>query len=460
MEEGILLAKLIQPSTNDGRQSSKSDSPDVDLSDRLANFFPRSKYSESDIQQIADLLRHINTAWSRVPRTYIVLRIIGQQQRLDEFINFGFTDHWFPVSSQQLPESLDSTARASLLQTQSVILAEGIDLKDGEDGRHMHFAKGVPLPFKMISILGSGGFGQVDKVVSKLSNNVYARKRIPRAKLFGKNRSSMKSYTSELEVLKRLKHRHVVKLVGSYTDPIFLGLVMSPVADCNLSDYLTQDPISPDKKSLLRSFFGCLATALAYLHNARIRHKDIKPQNILVKGDSILLTDFGLSLDSSDSTRSTTEGPTAMSLRYCAPEVFYYEPRNSSSDIWSLGCVFMEMVTVLKGEAIQMMRTYFESHGSHGQFFHNNFEATDEWLSLLSVTEPHSDNKPVQWIRKMLEPDRHDRLNVRTLVKTIQRDASIDPSVKFCGTCCMEDSDISEEDPKDSKHSVKDTGFE
>jgi serine/threonine protein kinase len=80
----------------------------------------------------------------------------------------------------------------------------------------------------------------------------------------------------------------------SYTDPKYFALLMSPVADCDLSAYYALARDSRDKLSLLRSFFGCLANALRYIHGVRIRHRDIKPQNILVKGDRVFLTDFGM----------------------------------------------------------------------------------------------------------------------------------------------------------------------
>ena len=53
---------------------------------------------------------------------------------------------------------------------------------------------------------------------------------------------------------------------------------MSPVADGNLEEFLGREYISPENRSFLRTFYGCLANALRYLHENRVRHKDIKPQ--------------------------------------------------------------------------------------------------------------------------------------------------------------------------------------
>jgi serine/threonine protein kinase len=64
----------------------------------------------------------------------------------------------------------------------------------------------------------------------------------------------------------------VVNVVGRY-----LGILMSPVADCNLEEYL-RGPLTDNKRSLLSTSFGCLVAALKYLHQISIRHKDIKPQ--------------------------------------------------------------------------------------------------------------------------------------------------------------------------------------
>jgi len=138
---------------------------------RLATFFPprgeeqtasapQAPYTDLDIHQISALLKHIKTEWSRVPRTYIVLRLIGQLHLLDDFLDLGFNDHWLPVIPRNLPGSLDSTARANFVQAQSVVLTKAIDIEKGENGLHQNFARGEPIPFETKGILGAGGFGQ------------------------------------------------------------------------------------------------------------------------------------------------------------------------------------------------------------------------------------------------------------------------------------------------------------
>ncbi|KAF2035712.1 kinase-like protein, partial [Setomelanomma holmii] len=158
---------------------------------------------------------------------------------------------------------------------------------------------------------------------------------------------------TELQILQRISHHHCIELVASYTDPRFFGLLMSPVADCNLSIFYKDVLGSEENKTILRRFFGCLAHALSFLHQSKIRHRDIKPENILVKGSEVYLADFGISLDWENLTRSTTTADSAKTWTYCAPEVANQQKRNSSSDIWSLGCVFLEMLTTLKDLPVQ-----------------------------------------------------------------------------------------------------------
>ncbi|KAH0536387.1 hypothetical protein FGG08_006737 [Glutinoglossum americanum] len=417
------------------------------LEKRIAEFFPIDvesggltppRYTEVDMQQISQLLRQMDCVeWSRVPRIYTVLRRIGKLQLLDSFIEQGITDICFPFSAATLPQSLGPSSRAAFARTQSVVLTKAIDLEKGELGEHRSFADDERLPFEARAILGWGANGQVDKVLSLLSFNEYARKRIRRRVL----PEVTKAYERELQILKRLSHRHTVKLIGSYTDSSYFGLIMSPVADCHMGEFLAMSLMSSDKRSLLRSFFGCLATGLSYLHDSQIRHKDIKPSNILVKGERVLLTDFGLSFDWSDFSRSETEGPTGRTLKYCAPEVAACGPRNSSSDIWSLGCVFLEMAATLKGETVATMDNFFKSYGSENSCFHGNPDAIRAWMERLKLTESECGCVPLEWVENMLNHERNLRPSARQLMQTIQSSQlCMSSRVVFIGICCNDDS--------------------
>ena len=408
-------------------------------------------FKDSDIQKISMMLSHLDTGWARVPRIYIVLRSIGHLELLDTFINLGFTDYWFPFTERRLPPSISPTVKAKFVQAQSLVLTKSVDLEKGKDGEHVHFAKGERLPFESKGVLGTGGFGQVYRILSSISHKEYALKLLHRKRFFGKDAASdMDPFINEIKTLKRARHRHIVKFMGSYTDSQHLGIIISPVADMDLARYLEPDAGPPFavKNSTLRTFFGCLATALEFLHRKQIRHKDIKPQNILVKGVNVLLTDFGLARDFSGDAGSTTSGRCALSPRYCSPEVAKYAARNTMSDIWSLGCVFLELITVLKGKTVEFLKVYFTQNGNGEPFIRDNELATDQIIEELKAFGQAVDNVPLLWTRYMLQHDQNRRPTAATVMNwAITPDPQLGPQPCFCCIYCTdgEESDLGED---------------
>ena len=214
---------------------------------------------------------------------------------------------------------------------------------------------------------------------------------------------------------------------------------MSPIADCNLAEYYSQIPDDPRKLGILRKFYGCLASSLQYLHESRIRHRDIKPENILVKNDRVYLTDFGIALDWESLGRSTTTEDTGKTWIYCAPEVAQYEKRNLSSDVWSLGCVFLEMTTVLKGRNITEMQEYFRRlHGSYR--FYKCKDGIAGWVTKLRTYGLESDNLPLRWIRCMLRSEPESRPSAKDLCQEITSQAQKNEgeAQHFIGVCCID----------------------
>ncbi|CAM1504709.1 Fc.00g023000.m01.CDS01 [Cosmosporella sp. VM-42] len=400
----------------------------------FASFGASNSPTDAHFEQISTFLKSTGlTAQSETPRLYTVLRLINRLDMMEAFIDKGITDMWFPFTNATFPPSLRPSTRAQFLETQSVVFSKGFKLEKGSARKHCHFNQDETLPFKSIAILGKGAHGVVDKVMSTISHQEYARKLFRRVK--GMRPADVKTFTTELAILKRVQHKHCVELAGSYSDPRYFALLMEPVGDCNLAAYYDEAKNNTDKLSLLRSFFGCLAGAVQDLHNRQIRHRDIKPQNIIVKGNLVLLTDFGIAFSWENLTRGTTTADSGKTLTYAAPEVVRVEARNESADTWSLGCVFLEMLTVLKGKTVEEMRSFFLKRNDNYHFY-ANVDGVVAWADRLQSIAPETDNAVLGWVKSMLQPDPTARPTAAQLVEEIIA-ASERDNVLFTGLCCQ-----------------------
>ena len=109
---------------------------------------------------------------------------------------------------------------------------------------------------------------------------------------------------------------------------------MEPVADTDLRHYLKKDSFSREDLAMLRTFFGCLCSAVKYLHEQNCRHKDLKPYNILIKNETVLITDFVTALDWTElDTETIKKLPGSFTYTYAAPKVVQAKPRNTSANM-------------------------------------------------------------------------------------------------------------------------------
>lgn len=295
--------------------------PDLD---REASF----RVQHANFPRIAELLQHAGKgSWSLRPRLFAICWMIGRPDLMEQVAHDDLSDKSLPFTEHNLPYSLkEEEEQTKFLRAQDLVLS-GLDDANAleESGGHVTYPRDADELYESLGPLGKGAFGIVDRVLSHLSWIECARKRIQRGRTFKEDQKKMKEFENELEVLQKLDHDHLVKLVGSYTDPQYIGLIMRPVMDMDLKAFL--EDFSPEQENYLRSFFGCLANAVNYLHSQRVRHKDLKPANILVKGAKIRITDFGIAKEWSVGKGSISTTPKENLVRtqwYASPEVLGY----------------------------------------------------------------------------------------------------------------------------------------
>ncbi|KAH7065840.1 kinase-like domain-containing protein [Paraphoma chrysanthemicola] len=409
-------------------------------------------FSEKDIWEISTILQRAERpSWSRTPRLYIVLRMIQKLDVIERFIEQGISDLGFPFNQKSLPHILGSQSdRANFLDHQRAVCnSKALNLEQPR-AKHVHFHDSNEIPLKKIGELGKGSSGVVERVISTVSYREYALKLIRRGTTYRKDKQVLRGFEKELSHLKRLSedqaHRHIIEVIGSYTEPRYVGILF-PVAECNLAEFM-ESPGLEDRRWKLRTYFGCLTSALAFLHDNKIRHKDIKPQNILIQDLRPYFTDFGVAVDWSDHGHSISQGPTAMTPRYGAPEVASSEPRSYSADIWSLGCVFLEMWTVLRGRSLKEIAANFTADKQLLPY-HSSTVDLSAWIHHLhSLPGASSDQAPSKWLNQMLVRDRKSRCSAYPLLESI-RETSMDPSGQYLYMCryCLDDEETAESVP-------------
>ena len=207
--------------------------------------------------------------------------------------------------------------------------------------------------------LGTSSGAKVESV--KCRRILLARKTI-----FCRRLSTTKQAIDEVAQLTRLEHSHIVRVIGTYTLGKELSILMYPAAEYNLEEFLDElhrEHPGPEMNAKIHSsqhFFCCLSKAVHYVHAKLVKHKDIKPQNILVRTTQpwdfskditnayqVYLTDFGISRSYRNLEDVETDGPTGFTRKYAAPEVIREDKRGFSADIFSLGCVFLEIAVCL-----------------------------------------------------------------------------------------------------------------
>jgi mitogen-activated protein kinase 1/3 len=235
-----------------------------------------------------------------------------------------------------------------------------------------------------IAKVGEGSFGEVYKGRDKHTDSFVA---VKKTKIDLKNKLSLLQCLREAYVFKHTSFEHpghpnLVRLldvlkgekVGGHLYFYFVYEFMDTDL-CKLlatSQYLTNEHI--------QSFVYQMVTGLRYLHSAGIMHRDLKPANVLVNADcSLKICDLNMasispeekskpvavasslgkrkrSRESVDGTSSPTQTQHVTTRWYRAPEIILLEPYTKAVDVWSLGCIFAELLGMQEGNVPDYVR--------------------------------------------------------------------------------------------------------
>jgi eukaryotic-like serine/threonine-protein kinase len=197
--------------------------------------------------------------------------------------------------------------------------------------------------FRIRDFLGQGAFGEVWRAAGETSGLVVAVKLLPVGALASND--SKIALLNEIQAAQQIKHPNVVQVLHANdgtSSQIGPYVVMEYVSGGGLAKVLragTQIPIKRAIKMMIDISQGARAI------NAKLVHRDIKPDNILIEDGKLKIGDFGISKFVDESTRlHTFKG--AQHIAYMAPEGWQNQTNTVYLDVYSVGLVFYEILTL------------------------------------------------------------------------------------------------------------------
>ncbi|MGE5342924.1 MAG: two-component regulator propeller domain-containing protein [Candidatus Omnitrophota bacterium] len=221
-------------------------------------------------------------------------------------------------------------------------------------------------PFRLMDKIGSGGMGTVYKARNMMDKSKVVAVKVLKEEMFS-DENSVKRFKQEASIIDQLDHPNIIKIIERGQSKNNLFIAMELLQGKTLTQKITDEKRLEMGEAI--HIMRQVSDALAKIHSKNIIHRDIKPDNIMLvtQGEDhnfVKILDFGLA-KTQYQTRLTQTGVVMGTICYMAPEQICGKGSMSSSDIYSLGIIFYEMLSGEKpflGETtIDTMRRIMDS---------------------------------------------------------------------------------------------------
>ncbi|KAL6298975.1 hypothetical protein BKA93DRAFT_743141 [Sparassis latifolia] len=253
------------------------------------------------------------------PNSYDELGAKPRRSRFESMVNLGVATGNASASDLMIRDSYDGSA-----VRQTLIVRE-----DGKPSTQ----------FQLGNCIGRGQFGAVYRALNLNTGQMVAVKRI---RLEGLKEEEIAQLMREVDLVKSLSHPSIVKYEGMARDDDVLSIVLELAENGSLGQ--TLKAFGKLNERLVASYVVKILEGLHYLHQSDVVHCDLKAANILTtKNGNVKLSDFGVSLNLRAMEREMKD--IAGTPNWMAPEVIELKGASTKSDIWSLGCTVIELLT-------------------------------------------------------------------------------------------------------------------
>jgi len=251
-------------------------------------------------------------------------------KKLDKLKQRSISTSTTPKSKSKKRNSTTGTKK----RKSSEINRDMIEEPNEKDNTH----KGIDEKYEFGEIvLGKGGFSIVYLGKNKMTNERVAIKCLDKEII---ESARLSSALREPKILMSLNHPSIVRIYDVYQTSRYFYLILEYVENGSLYKALKRYGLFPE--DLILYYVKQVLEGLKYLHQHSIMHRDIKSDNILISSElTAKLADFGTAKPEDLGTKLTVIG----TPYWMAPEIIELNGGGTKSDIWSLGCTIIELLT-------------------------------------------------------------------------------------------------------------------